>query len=406
MLITSACTADTGLLQVLKASGQPHQAADSLQSASRDAEVADLKQEVGLPTLPCHCLLPVRPQTTSRTLHSQIAELEVRALDELGEMHDELLELREACFKLQIELSDSERKRCADRPAQRLLGSLAARRCMRLLTAHRGGPGPSAEQAGRCAGRRCSWTGTWWSRAWWSPGRLWLTCTASSAPRSPAQVPTLVRPCHCLGVLAASDMPALHAQEGAAGTHSGCGKPWCIPMRGQGLPCQEAPPPPPPQTPPLPLGVTRAVAWSQDLTSAACAGSSQGGSPMHGSTIMQPGTPDNGSEMADYEDGVPAAQHEKLREEGDLIMLVRYSSGRCQPGSPGVSLDAGCQLVSASQAPLAVGLCTSILPVACVGAPRFPVVGRCIQMPGLVVQVATSHNQQVNLRPLSCCRSW
>ena len=41
----------------------------------------------------------------------QVAELEARALGELGEMHDELLDLRETCFKLQIALTDSERRR-------------------------------------------------------------------------------------------------------------------------------------------------------------------------------------------------------------------------------------------------------------------------------------------------------
>lgn len=55
-----------------------------------------------------------------------------------------------------------------------------------------------------------------------------------------------------------------------------------------------------------------------------CAASSQGGSPRHALGAFSPGTPDNGSEgMPDASEGVPAEQHERLREEGDLIMLVR-----------------------------------------------------------------------------------
>ena len=45
-------------------------------------------------------------------LKSACSDLEQRALSELNEMHDELLDMREACYKLEIALEDSESKRC------------------------------------------------------------------------------------------------------------------------------------------------------------------------------------------------------------------------------------------------------------------------------------------------------
>ena len=112
-------------LEVLRRSSNSSQQQDapagSLAEAAKDAEIAALKHEVCCtPWLAC---IPTAGWRADWSALLQMADFEVRALEELGEMHDELLELRETCFKLQIELSDSERKRCASL-LQRCLGSV------------------------------------------------------------------------------------------------------------------------------------------------------------------------------------------------------------------------------------------------------------------------------------------
>ena len=75
-----------------------------LEYLKRSSISADTEEAVRLAT--------VEANAEAARLKRAIAELEARALTELNEMHEELLEMREACYKLEQALEDFESKRC------------------------------------------------------------------------------------------------------------------------------------------------------------------------------------------------------------------------------------------------------------------------------------------------------
>lgn len=68
------------------------------------------------------------PSRSLIELQQQYNELEEQASQEVGELHDELLQAREKCNKLEQALKSSENKRCPHLPVSFTLVSLLSGR--------------------------------------------------------------------------------------------------------------------------------------------------------------------------------------------------------------------------------------------------------------------------------------